>query len=282
MPQMPADELKGVSQTLLIPLHYRVEESRSESSNFKDEVAERFHDAIAYDWNEFDTYPSQGLMTSGIRAVFHNRFAILDKQVRAFLEKAPSGLVVNLGAGLDTRFYRLDNGRVEWIELDLPGVIEFRQKLHEPENARHRLIAASVLDEGWIAEIKRHTRNRVLFVAEGLFPYFTEEEHRKIFTCLAENFPGQEMLFHTLAPSLVQKLAQYRHTLMANLSIKAELRWGLDDSNQVSALNPKVEFVEEYPLIDGGYERFPESIQQKLSPTMARQVMKIVHVRFRE
>jgi methyltransferase (TIGR00027 family) len=282
MQQIQSDDLKGVSQTLLIPLHYRVEESKSESSSFKDEIAERFHDAIAYDWGEFDAASSQGPMAAGITAVFHKRFAIFDEQVRNFLEKAPDGLVVNLGAGLDTRFHRLDNGRVEWIELDLPGVIAFRQKLHEPESKRHRMIAASILDDDWIAEIKRHARSRILFVAEGLFMYFTEEEHRKIFTCLAENFPGQEMLFHTLAPSLIQELAQYRLTLTAKLSMKAEMQWGLDDSKQVSALNPKVEFVDEFPLLDGCYDQLPEPIRQKLSPATLKQVMKIVHVRFRE
>ena len=45
-------ELKGVSETLLIPLHYRVEESRNASSAFRDAMGERFRDLIAYDWNK--------------------------------------------------------------------------------------------------------------------------------------------------------------------------------------------------------------------------------------
>jgi O-methyltransferase involved in polyketide biosynthesis len=280
MQQIQSDDLKGVSKTLLIPLHYYVEESKSESSSFKDEVAERFHDAIAYDWAKFDTDSSQNWVTAVSAAVISRRRTIIDEQVGNFLKDAPDGLVVNLGAGLNTRFHRLDNGRIEWIELDLPGVIAFRQRLHEPECKRHRMIAASVLDDGWVAEIKRYTRSRILFVAEGLFPYFTEEEHRKIFTCLAGNFPGQEMLFHTLAPSLIQDLAQY--SLVSRLSMKVEMQWGLDDSKQVSALNPKVEFVDEFPLLDKCYDQLPEPIRQKLSPAMARQMMRIVHVRFRE
>ena len=64
--------------------------------------------------------------------------------------------------------------------------------------------------------------------------------------------------------------------------MKAEMQWGLDDSEQVSALNPKVEFLHEFPLLDGCYDQLPEPIRQKLSPAMAKQVMKIVHVRFRE
>jgi methyltransferase (TIGR00027 family) len=280
MPQVQSDDLKGVSQTLLIPLHYYVEESRNASTSFKDELAERFHDAIAYDWSRFDADSSKSWVTVVTKAAMNRRRTVFDEQVRNFLEEAPEGLVVNLGAGLNTRFHRLDNGRVEWIELDLPGVIAFRKKLQEPDSKRHRMIAASVLDDDWVAEIKRRGRRRVLFVAEGLLPYFTEEEHRKIFTCLAENFPGQQMLFHTIATSLARELVQ--HSLVSKLSMKAETQWGLDDSKQVSALNPKVEYVDEFPLLDGPYDQLPEPFRQKLSPAMTKQLMKIVHVRFEE
>lgn len=54
----------------------------------------------------------------------------------------------------------------------------------------------------------------------------------------------------------------------------------MDGSKQVSALNPKAEFVDEFPLLDGCYDQLPEPIRRKLA--MAKQVMKIVHVRFRE
>jgi hypothetical protein len=50
------------------------------------------------------------------------------------------------------------------------------------------------------------------------------------------------------------------------LSMKVEMQWGLDDSKQVSALDPRVEFVDEFSLLDGRYDQFPEPIRQKLSP----------------
>lgn len=282
MQQIQTEDLKGVSQTLLIPLHYRFVESKSASSVFKDDIAERFHDAIAYDWSKFDAVSSQAEMAAMATASLNNRRAIFDEQVRSFLEETRDGLVINLGAGLDTRFHRVDNGCVEWIELDLPSVITFRQKLHEPESERHRMIAASVLDDDWIIEVKHCAKSRVLFVAEGLLPYFTEEEHKKIFTRLAEAFPGQQMFFHTIASSLTQELVQRSLTLVSKLRMNAEIRWGLDDSKQVSALNPKVEFVREFSLLDGCYDQLPEPIRQKLSPATAMQLAKIVHVRFRE
>jgi O-methyltransferase involved in polyketide biosynthesis len=273
MQRIESRDLTGVSETLLVPLHYRVTESKNPVSAFRDEVGERFHDAIAYDWHKFSN-------ESVLGRIMPVRTAIFDTQVNAFLEKTPEGLVVNLGAGLDTRFYRLDNGAVLWIEIDLPGVIAFRRKLGEPENPRHQLIAASVLDEDWIQQVAKTARGRILFVAEGLFPYFTEEEHRSIFTRLAEGFPEQEMLFQTFAPSLVRGLVQYSD--LPKMSTNVELRWGLEDGTQVAALSPKVEFLREFSLLEANYNNLPEVIREKLPPAMARKAGKIVHVRFKK
>jgi O-methyltransferase involved in polyketide biosynthesis len=272
MEKLQSEELQGVSETLLLPLHYRVQESKRESSAFRDEIGERFHDAIGYDWNKLEGQEFRNRMMSV-------RTSIFDEQVKRFLARAPSGLVVNLGAGLDTRFHRIDNGRVEWIELDLPGVIEFRGKLQEPANKRHRFIAASVLDDRWTTEVKRDAREQILFVAEGLFPYFTEEEHRGIFEYLTGSFPGQEMLFQTLAPSLIHELVQY--SSLSKMRSKIDVRWGLEDSTQVSSLlNPKVRFISEFSLLEGHEASLPEQIRQRLSPATVKKVAKIVHVKF--
>jgi O-methyltransferase involved in polyketide biosynthesis len=94
-------------------------------------MAERFHDAIEYDWDKF-----QGQLLGRSIAV---RTAILDTHVTAFIGEHSDALILNLGCGLDTRFYRLDNGTLVWIEIDLPEVIAFRKKLVEPSSPRHGL-----------------------------------------------------------------------------------------------------------------------------------------------
>jgi O-methyltransferase involved in polyketide biosynthesis len=271
MQKLQADDLTGVSETLLIPLHYRVENSRAESSPFKDAMAERFHDAIAYEWEKFQ---GRSLQQPAIVA----RTAILDDEVKAYIARNPDALVVNLGAGLDTRFYRLDNGKIKWIELDLPAVIAFRQKLGEPANPRHIFLAASILDKDrWIPRVKEHARSRVLFVAEGLFPYFTEGQHKEIFGWLADNFSGQKMLFQTNAPSIIQGLVQQSD--LAKLRTNVEMQWGLEESTQVSSLNPKVQFIHEFPLLTDS-EGLPMELRQRLTPGQIRKAGKIVHVRF--
>jgi O-methyltransferase involved in polyketide biosynthesis len=65
MSKLNADDLSGVSETLLVALHYRVAASRSGSGAFKDVTAERFHDTIAYDWEKFQGHQLPG---AGIEA----------------------------------------------------------------------------------------------------------------------------------------------------------------------------------------------------------------------
>jgi methyltransferase (TIGR00027 family) len=271
MDKLETHELEGVSETLLVPLHSRAEESRREANGFKDPIAEAFHEAISYDWEKLDEHPIQ-------RVAIAARTRILDESVGNFIAENPDGLVVNLGSGLDTRFYRLDNGSIQWIEIDLTGVIAFRRKLLEPANSRHVLLAASVLTDDWLAETKKYKKNRVLFVAEGLFPYFTEEEHRAVFARLVENFPTQEMLFQTMAPSLVRGFI--KQSVLSKMRSDVQIFWGFENSQSVSALNPRVKFVREFPILRWDEPSLPQEIREKLSPELLQRAAKIVHVRF--
>ena len=48
------------------------------------------------------------------------RARCFDRQVERFLAEHPDGTVVALGEGLETQFWRVDNGRVQWLSVDLP------------------------------------------------------------------------------------------------------------------------------------------------------------------
>ena len=203
-----------------------------------------------------------------------------DKQVRAFIARQPAGLIVNLGCGLDTRFHRLDNGSIVWIEMDLPEVIAFRKRLDEPPTARHRLLAGSVLDERWVEEIAPWAGQPTLLVAEGLLSYFTEEQHKFIFGYLARGFRGQEMLFQTSAPSVARGLAPSSDLSKLKTAAAVQWQWGLEEGSQVSALDPRVRFVDEFPLLAGLEHVLAPELRQQLSTEQIRKAAKIVHVRF--
>ena len=63
--------------------------------------------------------------------------------------------MVALGEGLETQFWRVDNGSVLWLTVDLPEVVELRRQLL-PSDPRARAIAGSALDPaGWTSSTTR-------------------------------------------------------------------------------------------------------------------------------
>jgi O-methyltransferase involved in polyketide biosynthesis len=117
-----------------------------------------------------------------------------------------------------------------------------------------------------------------MFVAEGLFPYFNEAQHRAIFADLSNDFPGQEMLFQTSAPSVLREFAHL--SVLSKLRTRADMQWGLEEGAEVSSLDPRARFVDEYSLLAGYQDSLPEPIRRRLTPDLVRKAAKIVRVRF--
>ncbi len=108
--------LEGVAETLLIPLFIRAKEACREDALLKDETAVELVKRIDFDFSriKLQEHDVLGLV---LRVREFDRFA------RDFLAKHPDGVVVHIGCGFDTRFDRVDNGKVEWFDLDLPEVV---------------------------------------------------------------------------------------------------------------------------------------------------------------
>jgi O-methyltransferase involved in polyketide biosynthesis len=122
--------LTGVPETLLIPLYVRAKESRRPDAMQRDDIAVAVIDQLDYD---FTRIKLQGHDELGIIL----RLREFDRFARDFLTAHPDGVIVHIGCGLDTRFERVDNGGVEWYDLDLPDVIELHRKLVGEQGGRY-------------------------------------------------------------------------------------------------------------------------------------------------
>lgn len=232
-----AQTLPAISQTLFIPLAVRARERTANKPVVVDNLAvkimnERPHDGIVADGGPLSAH--------GILA----RTYVLDGQVRAFLEKNPTAVVINLGAGLDTRFFRIDNGSVRWYDLDLPEVISLRRRLL-PKNKRLSLIARSVLDEGWIKETAVSKDDAVLIIAEGLLMYFSEQDVRTLFSLLIAAFPSAQVFLDVLHPYFISK------------KISSEFLWGIKKAGDMVKINPAVSVVQSWSTGDVLKKRQP-------------------------
>ena len=72
--------------------------------------------------------------------------------MRRFAARHPGGTVVALGEGLETQFWRVNDGRMRWLSVDLPEVVALREELL-PASPRLRGRALSALDPRWIDEV---------------------------------------------------------------------------------------------------------------------------------
>ncbi len=92
-----------------------------------------------------------------------------DDWTRQFLAVHEEVTVLHVGCGLDARVHRLDPpAGVRWYDIDYPEVIGLRERGY-PGRANYRMLAASVTDPSWLAEIPADSP--ALLVGEGLTPY---------------------------------------------------------------------------------------------------------------
>ena len=120
--------------------------SKNSKNDFKDLKAEELIEYIDYD---FSNAKKDIAMSGGIVA----RSVVFDELVGDFIHKNPTCTVVNIACGLDTRAYRMDNGKLTWYNLDLPETIEVRDSIYH-EKGRISTIACSVLDPKWTDQVK--------------------------------------------------------------------------------------------------------------------------------
>jgi O-methyltransferase involved in polyketide biosynthesis len=194
-------DIHSVQGTMLIPLWARAESTNRFPDLLQDPAAVS---AVAHLREEYDFSGIEksygfgyGMITSAIRAYQ------MDKVLRSFIAKHPKATIVSLGTGLDTTFSRVDNGNIQWVDLDLPDMIALRQSLlGTPERCRE--IFQSVFDYEWMDTIQARHEDGVFFLAAGLFFYFEPEQICALTMELARRFPGGELLFDACSKSGVK------------------------------------------------------------------------------
>jgi O-methyltransferase involved in polyketide biosynthesis len=185
MGEKRAIELEGVEETLLWNLYQRASEAAQPRTVLRDPRAVALLDQLSYPFAERFGPPSLG-QWQALRA------ACFDREVRRFLGEHPAGTVVALGEGLETQFWRVDNGHVRWLTVDLPGVIALRDELLPRESDRQRVVACSALDDVWTGHVPD---GPVLLTAQGLLMYFVPDDVRAFLARLAERFEGACLIF---------------------------------------------------------------------------------------
>ncbi len=236
-------DLGSVQETLMIPLWARARETQKNNPIVFDTYAKNIVERIDYDFSQFEEGP-----VAEHQGVWAIRAYNFDNIVDAFLTSNSRAVVVNIGAGLDTTFQRVDEGTVLWINIDLPDVVALRQKLI-PDSEREMTIAKSIFDFAWINDISRWTKGRsILFMAAGVLMYFEAREVETLFRKLAETYPSPHVIFDSM--SWFTAWGQNREIMKkSGMDSSAIIRWHLKRASGLRKWVDTIKVVEEYPML---------------------------------
>lgn len=188
-------ELGAVQETLMLPLWARALETRKKNPIIRDNYAKDLVDKIDYDFSKLETNPE---LAKNQQIQWAIRAYNFDNIVKEFLMHNSDAVIINIGAGLDTAFQRVDNGNAVWVNIDLPDVVTLRQKLI-PNSERETTIAKSGFDFSWIDDIASLTKDRsILFMAAGVLFYFSPSEVESLFRKLADAYTSAHFIFDAI------------------------------------------------------------------------------------
>ena len=264
-------DLHGVQGTLLAPLWGRAKFSRDYPSVFNDAKAIELVEQIDYDFSAID----EGLGFEGTLMLVARAMQFDDK-ARAYIAEHPAASVINLGAGLDTTFYRIDNGSIEWYDLDFPNVIDVRRKLL-PEPDRTTYLAKSLFDESWCKDVE-HTENGVFMICGGVLDWFEDSQVKRFLSVLADNFPGAEVVLNAQS-----RLGRF----VANFGLrrtgakKMVTRWALKDARTMTKWDERIEVLDQFSAVNN-IPRDPawgKQIERLMSFIDRTRMWSIVHLR---
>jgi O-methyltransferase involved in polyketide biosynthesis len=242
MSEANSPNLSGVAETLLLPLYNRAMESQRPDAMLKDEKAVELVTQMRLDFSRVRQIPMPELLKV-MRIIFTREF---DRYARDFLSRHPDAVVVHIGCGLDSRFERVDNGRVEWFDLDLPGVIDLRRRFIGDEGERYHLLACSVLEDAWLEVVKVHSPRPFLFLAETVFVYFVEAQVKSLVFTLRDHFPGAELVFDGWRPFEVWLGNRY----LSDSQFAGLMRWGFWRGQELEGWGDGIHLLDEWGFFD--------------------------------
>ena len=205
---MPGNNLiHHISDTALWAAIHRAKETERLDPQFRDPFARRLAGergeqiAAGLSFSEADEWSWMA------RTYLFDRF--INEQVRQGVD-----MVVNLGAGLDARPYRMSwPESLTWVEVDLPGILNYKEKILASDQPqcrleRVRLDLADVAGRRVLFESLGRRAARALVVTEGVMIYLRSDDAGVLADDLAAVSTFQYWVLDLASPGLLRILRE--------------------------------------------------------------------------
>jgi O-methyltransferase involved in polyketide biosynthesis len=255
---------------MLLPLWGRAMETKKQKPLLVDNKAVSIMNSISYDFATISKNIRNLTRISWIaRSIF------FDQKIIEFIKLNPSATIVNVGCGLDTTFDRIDNGNINWIDLDLPDAIELRKQFFQKSD-RRQLIAKSVFDPGWYDNIVN--KENVMLLMAGVIYYFDELEVKKLFNDIHLFLPGSEIIFD-YASNLGIKLSNKQVIERGGMDRSACLKWGIDNVLDIERWDSYIKVISNMPMYNDHKKSYPFTKRLGMNISDYLKVMSLAHIK---
>ena len=263
-------KLGNVQETLFLPLWGRAIETKKQKPLLVDNKAVSIINNIPYNFTTISKNINNLSRRSWIA-----RSIYFDNKIKAFIKVFPEATIVNIGCGLDTTFDRVDNGKIQWLDLDLQDTIELRKKYISETDRRH-FIPKSVFDTSWYDIIEE--KNNVMLLIAGVLYYFDEINVKRLFNDFHTFLPGVEIIFD-YASKLGIKLSNKVVLEKGGMDESAYLKWGINNILELEKWDSNIKVISYTPMYKEHKKSYSliKRIGMNIADTM--KIMSLAHIR---
>lgn len=235
-----------LANTLFIPLTMKALENRKKNGLFKDQQADDIVTKLKI------PLPNMELIQKGTQIGTAVRVKTLDQQLENFLQNHPDGVVITLGCGLDNRLLRLKKTSTRALNIDLPEVIEVREKYVKEVSNMVINKGFSILESQCFEYIKEKYRySPKIFIAEGILLYFNETQVLKIFNSILSMDNKMVSNSEIWFDSHTKDVNDFMNTREDFKKIGVTFNWWLNKPSDLKVKDMKLikrmSFMEQYP-----------------------------------
>ncbi len=196
-------DLRPVSKTAYYCCGARAIDAAAERSVCQDRFAERFMSPEA--WEIFE--PFRGLEGPNVSNATRHR--LIDDLLRERLARRPDMGIVVLGAGFDSRAFRLAGGR--WVELDEPSLLALKESRLPASEAPNPLTRVAIsFDREPLAAALTPYRDlpEPVVVLEGVLPYLTDAEATALLRAVRTTFARPTLICDLTTRAFARKYSR--------------------------------------------------------------------------
>lgn len=211
-------KLNGAARTLVLTLRARADEQQRDKRLVEDPWSASWYPYLP----KYDDYEQWYNPEFQLATLIRTR--LIDDAVTEFIESHDKPLVVELGAGFSTRYYRIGESKAHWVEVDLGEAIAVRRKL-DVESADHWFLATDITAEDWYDRLPEFDPKNTLFIAEGALMFIEPEGVADMFQDMRQRYSGATFVFDVVNPGYIDSVAESFQKL------NAAMQWGVEEKD---------------------------------------------------